>query len=238
MMTKKKKQYDDDLYDSTVSRLDLQERVTRNILQMFQRVSSIDSLEQTDLVSSTSDSLRCLTSYHHWSPAEEKIRVGKVLNDRHHSKQVESLVIYHDVVDEDGSHSKSFSTKFSKIFTEEEEIDHDADSLAPLDIPYTHFHVQLQVNYGQLEGAVRSGLFSSSFFSPSPTSNRIHRFKTNQSTQTSLIECDGLDGGYSSAKNGNTTADRTSSSSSSRRDRIGDHSNGSNPNRNNNNSRR
>ena len=229
---------------------------------MVQRVSSVDSLDQTDLISSMSDSLRCLTSYHQWIHNDEKIRVEKVLvtDDHHRHMQMDSLASQdkNDDEDEDSFHPKTFSIsdficlKKAKIFTttnteqeeeeEEEEIDHDPDSLAPMDISYTHFNVQLQVNHGQLERATRSGIFSSSFFNPN-LPKKINRFKTNQSSQTMPMEYDGHEGngnsnGYSSTKNGHTRDDGSSRRDRQQHNHSSGNSNGSNPNRNNNNSRR
>lgn len=110
-----------------------------------------------------------------------------------------------------------------------------------------HFDVQLQVNNGQPQRAIRYEVFSSTI------PNEINAFKTNQSSQTiePEMDMDNNDGrrrnGYSrSANNGNqgereqggyNRRNQSSNGSSSSNGGSAD-GNGSNPNRNNNNSRR
>jgi hypothetical protein len=133
---------------------------------------------------------------------------------------------------------------------EEEEVD---ISISERDLFLNHFDVQLQVNNGQLQEAVRYGVFSSL------SSTNINAFKINQYSQTAHYmepEMDmdsngtgrrnGNHNGYSQQYNGNNNNDgsyrrngQTNGSSGNGGGGGGGGSgNGSNPNRNNNNSRR
>jgi hypothetical protein len=206
----------------------------------------MDSLEQTDVISSTSDSLRCVTGFQQWISPNDEIRVENVITHQHHqNKQVDFLVRPTDDDDDDDSMQlKTLSMSDSMMIKQErvkneEEIDYDEYSLSHMDISGTHFDVQLQVNDGLFEPVTRYGVFSSN-----DLREKITRFQTNHSSQTSEMDMDhgsGQRGRTAEHSNGNNRDDGFS-----RRDRRANESsgsnssggNGSNPNRNNNNSRR
>lgn len=205
----------------------------------------MDSLEQTDVISSASDSLRLVTGFQQWISPNDEIRVENAIADQHHqTKQVDFLVRATDDVDDDDSMqlktlsmSDSIMIKQERV-KDEEEIDYDEYSLSHMDISVTHFDVQLQVNDGLSEPVTRYGVFSST-----DLREKITRFQTNHSSQTSEMDMEqgsGHRGRTTEHSNGNNRDDGVSPRDRRANESSGSNSsgNGSNPNRNNNNSRR
>jgi hypothetical protein len=102
-----------------------------------------------------------------------------------------------------------------------------------MDISLNHFDVQLQVNNGQLQQAIRYEVFSSDL-------EKNDLFQSNQSSQTSEMDMEngnhptGKTNGYSQYRNN----DESYRKNRQRNNSSNNNENESNPNRNNNNSRR
>ena len=126
---------------------------------------------------------------------------------------------------------------------ETENSDDDISISNHLDLSLNHFDVQLQVNNGQLEQAIRYGVFSSSQF------NDLNIFKINQYSQTiepemDMDDRDGKRSGnfnsysqsyYRNNDDGSYRRNRQTNGSSGNNGGSSADGNGSNPNRNNNN---
>jgi hypothetical protein len=148
----------------------------------------------------------------------ESIHVDKLIDH-----QIDFLVNNNN--DEDYSiEQKPLSTNNPNQFSNEEE--EEELSLSQMDISLTHFDVQLQVNQGQLQQAVRYGVFSSDL-------EKINLFKTNQSSQTT--EMDMENGNHHKEKNNGYSQYRNNNN---KEESMRNNRGSANPNRNNNNSRR
>jgi hypothetical protein len=230
-------------------------------------VSSMDSLEHADLISSTSDSLRCIIGFHNWMTTDDKIRVNNAIDyhrtSEHVMRSIETCKQHYDDDDNDTSDSLehrtcsiSDSLRINSInISNEEKIDDDELNSNHMDVSLTHFDVQLQVNHGQLEQATRYGVFSSSLCQTNLI-NKINRFQINHATQTLNMNTDiDMDmntnmnnddqqqrqksNGYSKSNNGDARDE--SFSRNHRRNNSSDNNNNennSNHNRNNSNSKR
>jgi hypothetical protein len=178
--------------------------------KVVQRVSSIDSLEQTD-----GENLHFISGYHQWINTNENHRVEKLIDDHHPINLTED--------DDRSIELKTLSTNDTeKIylrnkFSNEEEDEH---SLSHMDIS---FDIQFQINHGQIQP---SNNFSSNL-------DQISLLKTNLCSYAPEMDMENGENhtersnGYS-RNNNNEKPERTT-----RRQ-----TNGANPNRNNNNSRR
>ncbi|CAF0899795.1 unnamed protein product [Adineta ricciae] len=216
-----------------------------NVLNV-ERTSSIDSLEQFDLISNSNESLQIIGGSHKWFNRNDNLRVEKFVDNYH---PMNFFVQTSD--DSDSMVRKVLSTNdieiiFKTEFETEEEDNNEESSLSHMDISLSHFDVQLQVTHGQLQPAVRYGVFSS-ILNPdnSYITSKISLFKTNQSSQTTDMDMDndenhhGKTNGYSQNRNynDNDESDRRNRRTNSSSNNNGN-GNGANPNRNNNNSRR
>jgi hypothetical protein len=111
-----------------------------------------------------------------------------------------------------------------------------------MDISLNHFDVQLQVNNGQLEPAIRYGVFSS-ILSNINQKEKVYLFKTNQTSQTSEMDMEngdskhGKTNGHSKHRNNNDESYKRNRQTNGSSNNNGN-GNGSNPNRFSNNSRR
>ncbi|CAF1425246.1 unnamed protein product [Adineta steineri] len=236
------------------------------------RASSIDSLEQYDFVSTTtttttSDSLQLISGCHKWTHTNGNIRVEKAIdsyNQNNNHNQIEFIINHNDNDDEHDNNTiqqKISSTNINNNNNiqivlkndyqdeeeeEEEEEDNDEYELTHMDISLNHFDVQLQVNNGQLQEAIRYGVFSS-VLANDYESEKISLFKINQHSQTMEMDMEngdsynGRTNGYSHHSNNNTNNNDESYRRNNRSNDSPDsyeNGNGANPNRNNNNSRR
>ena len=178
----------------------------------------MDSLEQTD---SNRSSLLFVSGCRKWINTNDRIRV-------------ENTPTFHESIDRQTS---SNPTKLSLDIEEDEEISSYSSSL-------NHFDVQLQVNNGQPQQAIRYEVFSSI------TPNEMNTFKTNQSSQTIEPEMD-MDDNNDHRRSGNSREyqenqddrhngghRRNQQSNGSSGSGGSADGNGSNPNRNNNNNAR
>ena len=109
-----------------------------------------------------------------------------------------------------------------------------------MDITLNHFDVQLQVNDGQLEQAIRYGVFSS-ILTNLEQKDKVYLFKINQSSQTTEMDMEngdphhGRTNGHSKHRNDDSHKRNRQTNGSSNNNGNG---NGANHNRYNNNSRR
>lgn len=194
------------------------------MIQTVQHSSSIDSLEQHN------ETLHFISGCHKWIKSNDHIRV-------------ENSHFFND--NNDLIYQKNFSIINKNKY--EIEDDEDISNSSRTDSSLNHFDVQLQVNNGQLQRAIRYEVFSTLL------SNDINKFKINQSSQTIEPEMDmdnsdrkrnGNSNGYSQQYNNGNNNDgsyqrnRQTNGSSGFSGGGNADGNGSNPNRNNNNSRR
>lgn len=217
--------------------MNLNEFYSKNV----QRASSVDSLEQTDFVSTAAnESLRFISGYHKWININDKIRVDKIIDNHHNNHQIDFIIDN----DDNSNQQKTLLTNDIEIIiqtksvNEEEEEDNDENNLSHMDISLNHFDVQLQVDNGQLQQVIRYGVFSSIY-----QTDKINLFKINQSSQTSEMDMDngdrhnGKTNGYSQHRNNKDESHRRNRRMNGSSNNHGN-GNGSNPNRNNNNARR
>ncbi|UJR27996.1 hypothetical protein I4U23_009254 [Adineta vaga] len=203
----------------------------------IERASSIDSLEQFDLISSPNESLQLISGSHKWLNRNDNLRVDKFIDSYH---PIDFLI--HSSDDNDSMYRK-------------EENDSDESNLSHMDVSLNHFDVQLQVNHGHLQPATRYGVFSS-ILNNNYSIEKISLFKTNQSSQTNEMDMDndenhyGTTNGYTQHRNDNNNNNNNNDDDESHRryrrtngspnnhENGNGNENGGNPNRNNNNSRR
>lgn len=185
----------------------------------------MDSLEQTD---SNRSALRFVSGCRKWINSNDRIRV-------------ENTPTFHESIDRSTS---SHPTKFVPLDMDDEDEEISSYTRSDPCSSFNHFDVQLQVNNGQPQQAIRYEVFSSI------TPNEINTFKTNQSSQTIEPEMDMDDDQRRSGGNSRANQDdqrRGGSGGGYRRSQQSNGSsgsggsadgNGSNPNRNNNNNAR
>ena len=231
---------DDEEMNITVSvSLDMQLAISlRLAFQSAERASSIDSLEQYDLISGPNENLHLIRGCHQWVNQNAHVRV----NNYRPSDFLVGTPVGKDFIGRKAFATGGYELMLKANFDSEEEEDNDESHLSHMDVSLNHFDVQLQVNHGQLQHATRYGVFSSVLNNLYPT-EKISLFKTNQCSQTSEMDMDSGDGRHGRSSGYSQT--RSTNDESQRRSRRDDKSssnygggNGANPNRNNNNSRR
>ncbi|CAF2103321.1 unnamed protein product [Rotaria magnacalcarata] len=207
-----------------------------------QRASSLDSLDQTDLISTTSESLRFISGYHKWINTDDRIRVDKPIDyDHQNSNQTDIMLSNddHNSIQQNTLSANDIDIIFKTHSENEEDEDNYENSLSHMDISLNHFDIQNQNNNDRLEQPFRDEKFSSIL------SNIYQTDKINRNSQTLEIE---MDNGDNNSENANEYSQhRNNHEESYRRNRQTngasnnnnrDDGNRSNPNRNNNNSRR
>lgn len=207
------------------------------------RASSIDSLEQTDLLSTPSESLRFINGHHKWVNIRDENRVDKTIDYDHQNTSQKDFMFTND---DHNSIQNTLSTNDIDIIlkthseNEEDEFNYE-NSLSHMDTSLNNFDVQHQNTADQMEHVFRDKKSSSILSS-------IYRAeKINRNPQTLEIEMDNGDtnsektNGYSQHRNNNNNDGsyrRNRQTNGSSNNNNSDGGNGSNPNRNNNNSRR
>ncbi|CAF3977546.1 unnamed protein product, partial [Rotaria magnacalcarata] len=200
-------------------------------LKIIQRSASMDSLEQNEPIVRN---LHVVGGSHKW------------MNTNNNNARVEKTSIADD--NEDSIDQRTYSIA-NKNHTEIEE-DENLSISSQTDLSLNHYDVQLQVNNGQPERAVRYGVFSTQL----PRDQNTYKINQHSQTIEPEMDMDSRDGdrdrnnnGYLRQNNGNTHSNNNSDGSSRRNQRTNGSSgsgsdgnadrNGSNPNRNNNNGR-
>ncbi|CAF5131112.1 unnamed protein product, partial [Rotaria magnacalcarata] len=206
-----------------------------------QRASSLDSLDQTDLISTTSESLRFISGYHKWINTDDRIRVDKPIDyDHQNSNQTDIMLSNddHNSIQQNTLSANDIDIIFKTHSENEEDEDNYENSLSHMDISLNHFDIQNQNNNDRLEQPFRDEKFSSIL------SNIYQTDKINRNSQTLEIEMDNGDNNsekaneYSQHRNNHEESyrrNRQTNGASNNNNR--DDGNRSNPNRNNNNSR-
>ncbi|CAF0993811.1 unnamed protein product [Rotaria magnacalcarata] len=201
-------------------------------LKIIQRSASMDSLEQNEPIVRN---LHVVGGSHKW------------MNTNNNNARVEKTSIADD--NEDSIDQRTYSIA-NKNHTEIEE-DENLSISSQTDLSLNHYDVQLQVNNGQPERAVRYGVFSTQL----PRDQNTYKINQHSQTIEPEMDMDSRDGdrdrnnnGYLRQNNGNTHSNNNSDGSSRRNQRTNGSSgsgsdgnadrNGSNPNRNNNNGRK
>ncbi|CAF0923296.1 unnamed protein product [Adineta steineri] len=201
-------------------------------LTCVQRVTSNDSLEHNE---SNISNLRLISGYHKWTNINDNIRVEKSNDNNNILNNNEELL---------NQNTSSIINKNIKYDIE------DNTNSSGIDLSLNHFDLQLQVNNGQLQQAIRYEVFSSISLKD------LDILKLDQYSQTIEPEVDmehgnerrnGNHKGYSQQYNGNNNNNNNDNNNRRNRQTNGSSGNGgsgsadgngSNPNRNNNNSRR